>query len=367
MSGDDAERVAAQASISQRKREHLDAALSLPDRRAGGWDDIALVHEALPGIDLAEVDLSTQLLGRHLALPLVIPGMTGGHADAVQINAALAGAAEAHGVAIGVGSQRAALRHPELIDAYAVVRKAAPNALVIGNIGISQLVAQDDAPALGPRDVAALVEMVGADALAVHLNFVEELVQPEGQARARGADEALAALVETCPVPVVAKETGAGLSRATAVRLAACGVVALDVGGLGGTSFAAIEAVRAEAVGDRRGAALGEALAAWGIPTPVSVAACAPVLPTIAVGGIRSGVDAAKAIALGARAVGVGRPLLERALVGDGALGEWIADFSWQLRAAVFLSGCRDLAGLAGAPRIVRGETAVWLKSLTWA
>lgn len=366
MNDDDTELVAARAVISQRKREHLDAALALPDRRAGGWDDVVLVHEALPSVDFGEVELSTELLGRRLALPLVIPGMTGGHADAVEINAALAGAAEAHGVAFGVGSQRAALRHPELIDAYAVVRKAAPGALVIGNIGISQLIPQDDAPALGTEEVDALIEMIGADALAIHLNFVEELVQPEGQARARGALEALVGLIERCPVPVVVKETGSGLSRATAVRLAAAGAAALDVGGLGGTSFAAIEAVRARAIGDRRGATLGDALATWGIPTPVSVAACAPVLPTIAVGGIRSGVDAAKALALGARAVGVGRPLLERALVGDEAVGEWIADFAAQLRAAVFLSGCRDLAELAVAPRVVRGETAAWLESLRW-
>src|SRR6266542_4116356 len=299
------------AAIERRKAEHLRIAAEedVETRRAPGWDDVHLVHDALPVTDAARIDLSARLLGHALALPLVIAGMTGGHSGAEHVNATLADAAARHGLAIGVGSQRAALRDPSLRRTYAVVRERAPNAFVIANVGVSQLVAQDDGAPLAATDIRALIEMVGANAIALHLNYLEESVQPEGQTRATGVEAAVRRLVRQSSVPVIAKETGAGVSGAVAKRLAALGVKAIDVGGVGGTSFAAIEALRAQDRGDAARARLGERFRDWGLPSAVAVAGSVRSgLPVIATGGVRSGLDAAKALALGAVAVGVGRP-----------------------------------------------------------
>jgi isopentenyl-diphosphate delta-isomerase len=355
------------AEIEQRKSEHLALASGegVETSVSAGWDDVHLVHDALPRIDASDVDLSVDLLGRVLRAPLVISGMTGGHQAAREVNRILASAAERHGVAFGVGSQRAALRDPALVPTYAVAREAAPGAFVIANIGISQLLEQPGEPALRGDEVERVIDMVRADALAVHLNYLEEMVQPEGQTRARGADAALAALARTCPVPVIAKETGAGIGRATALRLADLGVRAIDVGGVGGTSFAAIEARRAHDRGDERRALLGERFTDWGLPTAVAVVgAYATGLPIVATGGVRSGHDAAKALALGATAVGVGRPLLQAALRGDAAVDEWIAQFHLELRTATFLCGVTAARELRGVPRVVVGATQEWIRQL---
>jgi isopentenyl-diphosphate delta-isomerase len=354
------------SEVVKRKAEHITRALEIGDSAGGsaGWEDIQLVHDALPAFDLDEIDLGVEFLGRQLQLPLLISGMTGGHEGALQVNRALARAAAATGAMIGVGSQRAALADPSMVGSYAVVREEAPDAFVLANIGISQLVAQPEAPALQLADIMHVVRMVQADALAVHLNYLEELVQPEGQTRARGAAQALRVLCRELPVPVIAKETGAGMSRDVARRLRDLGVRALDVGGRGGTSFAVIEARRAAAQGDMVLASTGQAFAQWGIPTATSVALCSDVLPTIAVGGVRNGLDAACAMSLGAVAVGVGRPLLEQALLGADAVQSWIAGFAHQLRAAAFLSGVPSARELRSARFFIRGATRQWLDEL---
>jgi isopentenyl-diphosphate Delta-isomerase len=354
------------ADLVRRKGEHITKAVEIGDSAGGsaGWDDIQLVHDALPETDFADIDLSVEFLGHRIGLPLLISGMTGGHDKSLVINQELARAAARTGAMIGVGSQRAALRDPGRADSYAIVRHEAPGAFVLANIGIGQLVGQDDGPALGIDDVQRAIDMVRADALAVHLNFLEEIVQPEGQTRTRGARAALAELVRELRVPVVAKETGAGLSRDVALRLRDIGVAALDAGGRGGTSFAAIEASRAAAGGDLIRAATGLAFAGWGISTAASVGICADVLPTIAVGGVRNGLDAAKAMSLGAVAVGVGRPLLEQAMLGSDAVRYWIDTFAHQLRSATFLVGAPGTAALGSVPRVVSGQTRQWLDEL---
>jgi isopentenyl-diphosphate Delta-isomerase len=354
------------ADVGKRKAEHITRALEIGDSAGGsaGWEDVQLVHDALPAADFGEVDLGLEFLGRKLPIPLLISGMTGGHEDALRVNRALARAAAATGAMIGVGSQRAALADAAVIGSYAVVREEAPGAFVLANIGISQLVAQPEGPALQLADVLRAIGMVRADALAVHLNFLEEVVQPEGQTRARGAAQALRALCAELPVPVIAKETGAGLSRDVALRLRDLGVRALDVGGHGGTSFAAIEARRAGDAGDVVRASTGQVFAEWGIPTAASVALCSDVLPTIAAGGVRNGLDAARALSLGAVAVGVGRPLLEQAMLGGDAVRDWIGAFAHQLRAAAFLSGVPSAVGLRSARHFLRGATRQWLDEL---
>lgn len=355
------------AGIGRRKAEHLRVAAEedVETRSSAGWADVHIPHEAVPTVDAAEIDLQVRLLGHRLRLPLVIAGMTGGHAASSDVNGILARAAERHGLAIGVGSQRAALRDPSVVGTYRVVREEAPSAFVIANVGISQLVAQGGDPALTPADVRLLIEMIGADALALHLNFLEESVQPEGQTRARGTAAAIRALVRRSPVPVIAKETGAGISRETGLRLRDLGVRAIDVGGVGGTSFAAIEGYRAAERGDAARAQLGKSFREWGIPSAVSVAGCvASGLPIIATGGVRSGLDAAKALALGATAVGVGRPLLQAALEGEAAVDRWVAQFALELRTATFLAGVARVRDLRRRPIVVTGATAQWIEQL---
>ncbi|MEX2547984.1 MAG: type 2 isopentenyl-diphosphate Delta-isomerase [Chloroflexota bacterium] len=363
----DAEREARTTQIERRKREHVELAAGeeLPSGGRAGFDDVQLVHEALPEAAPEHIDTSVELLGKRLRLPLVIAAMTGGFAGGETINTTLARAAERHGLAMGVGSQRAALIEPALARTYAAAREAAPTALLIANIGVAQLVPQADRPAVEPAEIEALIAMIRADALAIHLNAVQELVQPEGQPDARGWLAAIEAVAGRVSVPVIAKETGAGVSATTAVRLRGAGVAVLDVGGRGGTSFAAIEAARARQTHDSRGVLLGELLASWGIPTLVSVAlASGSGLPVIATGGVRTGLDAAKAIAMGATAVGVARPLLQAALAGDAAVDEWIERFASGLVAAMYLTGSRDVPSLRRAARVVTGEAREWIRQL---
>ncbi|HKC19609.1 MAG TPA: alpha-hydroxy-acid oxidizing protein, partial [Candidatus Dormibacteraeota bacterium] len=266
------------------------------------------------------------------------------------------------------GSQRAALKNPALARTYSVAREAAPTAMLIANIGAPQLVVPDVSRRLSAADLRKAVDMVGAQALAIHLNFLEESVQPEGNRHAAGLREALADAVQQVDVPVIGKETGAGLSRDAALELRSLGFGALDVGGLGGTSFAAIEAERASARGDARGHRLGQVFRGWGIPTAVSVVgARASGLPLIATGGLRTGLDAAKAIALGASLVGVARPLLEAALEGESRIDEWIHQFLEELRVAVWLSGGTRLADLQTMALVVSGELRTWLDDLGYS
>jgi isopentenyl-diphosphate delta-isomerase len=359
------------AQIEARKADHLrlSAAGDVEAGRGPGWEDMHLVHEALPELDQCAIDLSVTFLGRRLAAPLVIAGMTGGHATAREVNAVLARAAERHGVAMGVGSQRAAIRRPDLASTYGVAREAAPSAFLIANIGAPQLIRQGASGPLGAADITTAITMIRANALAIHLNFLQESVQPEGDRQAAGCAEAIRQVVlDVAPLPVLVKETGAGMSRATALRLRDLGVHALDVGGVGGTSFAAVEGHRAEAAGAAGHQRLGELLRDWGIPTPVSiVAAAAAELPIIATGGVRNGLDAAKAHALGATLVGVARPLLQAALQGDEAVDAWIGQFLNELKTVLWLTGSASPETLRRRPRVIQGRTRQWLDQLGYS
>ncbi len=363
-------RVETMDEVERRKGEHLELVASgdVEARTSPGWHDVHLVHSALPVTDLDAVDLTTELLGRRLRAPLVIAAMTGGHPAAREVNRRLGAAAERHGLAIGVGSQRAALRKPALAPTYAVAREAAPNAFLIANVGAAQLIPQASGDLIDEAAVRAAVEMIGADALAIHLNFPEEVVQTEGDRRAAGIREAIRQAVRSAPVPAIAKETGSGISREVAAELAGLGFAALDVGGSGGTSFAAVEARRAAERGDARGARIGQVFRDWGLPTAVSVVgAVSAGLPVVATGGVRSGLDAAKALALGATVVGVARPFLTAALEGDRAIDVWVEHFLEELRVAVFLAGGRACRELRDRPRVISGETRRWLHDLGYA
>lgn len=348
---------------AERKRQHLELVLSPRSQhaRGAGWEDVHLVPRALPGCSAADVDLSTGFLGHELAAPVVLVGMTGGFDGAAAVNAALGEAAQELGLAVGVGSQRAALVDPSSRATFSAVRRRAPDVPVLANLGACQLVDQDDRPSLTAADVGDVVEMVGADGLAVHLNVVQELVQPEGDRRFGDLLEGIRWAVEASPVPVVAKETGAGMDRECAQQLAAAGVVALDVGGVGGTSFARVERDRADAEGDERAARLGEVFADWGIPTAASVLEVRGAgVPVIATGGVRNGLDAARALALGAGLVGIGRPAAEAALRGTAAVIDLLEGLLDELRTALVLSGATSPSALT-AP-VLDGFTLDWAR-----
>ncbi len=351
--------------IAQRKAEHVAVALNhdLTASQVASWADIQLIHQALPEVDLDAIDLSTDFLGQRLRAPIFISSLTGGHADVTQMNARLARAAERYGLAMGVGSQRAALGNPALAASYAVVRAEAPTACLIANIGAPQLIPQARKTPFTPDDARRAIDMIRANALAVHLNYLQEAAQPEGDRNARGVLAALTTLIPQLGVPVIAKETGAGISKEMATKLKAAGVSAIDVGGAGGSSMAAMEAVRAAERGDTQTQAVGELFRDWGIPTPISlVEASVAQVPLIATGGVRNGLDAARALALGATLVGVGFPMLKAASQGDDALTIFIEGFLAELRVALHLTGSATPAALRQAPLIVRGETRTWLE-----
>jgi isopentenyl-diphosphate delta-isomerase len=351
-------------ATSRRKAEHLTVAARATSEVAvtARWSEIILLHNPLPEIDRAAIDLSTEYLGRRFALPIVIAGMTGGHPRATEVNRVLARVAERFDIPMGVGSQRAMLANPALTPTYAVAREAAPTIFLLANVGLPQLLPQGGAAPFTVDDVRRAVEAIGAGALALHLNFLQEAVQAEGDTNARGGLAAIRALVDALGLPVVAKETGAGMTAAAATALAHAGIAALEVGGAGGTSFAAVEAGRAADAGDQRLAALGQRFADWGIPTPAAVRMVrAAALPIVATGGVRSGLDAAKALALGADLVGLARPLLERALLGEEATAEWLSTFIEELRTALFLVGASTPAALKRAPYLALGTTRTWL------
>jgi isopentenyl-diphosphate delta-isomerase len=342
--------------ISQRKRDHIDlcATGDVGFREATTLlSCVRLVHDSLPDLDADALDTRVTVLGKTLRFPLLIAAMTGGTAEAAAINRDLAAIAEARGYGFGLGSQRAMQRKGEVAWTYAV-REVAPTTLVLGNVGMVQ------GRQMGRDVLRGLVRDVGADALCVHLNPAMELVQPGGDRDFRGGVEFFREMAADFDVPVVAKETGNGIGAAAAKKLRAAGVRHVDVSGAGGTSWVGVETLRAE--GGAR--ALGEALWDWGVPTAASVAitAAAGFETIIATGGVFTGGDAARAIALGATVAGIARPVLKAHREGGRAGAEaYLEGVERELRAVMLLTGSADVAALRRAPRVIVGELASWI------
>ena len=343
-------------AISSRKADHIDLCVSGDvgfHAKSTLFETVEFVHDALPEMSLDDLDTSVELFGKQLRAPIIIAAMTGGTDRARSINRELAQLAEERGYGFGLGSQRAILKGQPR-DTYEV-RDVAPSTLVLGNIGGVQ------ARALSTDEVRSLVDAVGADALCVHLNPAMEIVQPEGDRDFAGVVETLERLVRDLGVPVIAKETGCGLGAHAVKKLAKAGVRHVDVSGAGGTSWVAVEAARA--LGDAR--TLGDAFREWGVPTAASVMISKRARPRfktiIATGGVASGIDAAKAIALGADAAGIARPVLQ-ALVAGGREGaaRFLNQVEAELRAVMLLVGARTVEDLQKAPVVLGSALERW-------
>ena len=340
----------APGTTERRKAEHLRIALDgdVGSGLTSGFERYRFVHQALPECDLGAIDTRQPLLGKTLRLPLVISSMTGGTATATAINRRLAAAAQAAGVALGVGSQRSAVERPALADTFRV-RDIAPDILLFANIGAGQL-----NRGYGVEECRRAVAMIGADALIVHLNALQEAVQPEGDHDWTGLLRRIATVCRALDVPVVAKEVGWGIAPNIARRLAEAGVAAIDVAGAGGTSWSQVEMRRARTPAAAR---LAAHFADWGIPTAecvAGVAAALPQMPLIASGGLRSGIDIAKAIALGAHACGLALPFLRAAADSTEAVMAVMDELSATLKVAMFAVGAADLAALRRTPLLIR-------------
>lgn len=343
-------------SIGRRKADHiaLCAEQDVESRSTSTLlEQVTLMHDSLPELAADGIDMTTTLLGRKLPTPLMISGMTGGIDEAGRINRMLAAVAQRHGLAFGVGSQRPMMRDPSAVASFQV-RDVAPDVFICGNIGAVQ------ATQAGTAALADLVGAIDADALCIHLNPAQEMIQDEGDRDFRGCLDAIAEAAATLDVPVIAKETGCGMSASTARRLAAVGVRAVDVSGSGGTTWVGVEALRA--TGHAR--TVGEVLWDWGVPTAASIVfASRAGLQVIGSGGIRDGLGAARAIALGANVASAALPFLRAATSGGEAAADAVAEtFLRTIRTAMLLTGSGTVPALQRTARRIGPELRSWLE-----
>lgn len=325
-----------------RKKEHLEISINENVQCSHNyWDDVLLSHNALPEIDMQEVDSTWKEFGKEMKAPIIIAGMTGGFKESEIINESLAQIAEKYQIGMGVGSQRAGLEDEKIVKSYSIINDY-DIPLKIANVGAPQLLEWKAHVEMAEK----AVDMIHADVLAIHLNFLQESIQVEGDRIARGCLQKITEVASSLSTPVIVKETGAGISYDVAKKLLDTDIAGIDVGGMGGTSFAAIEAFRAKKKGDKIQEELGHIFWDWGIPTPYSLIEVAEAcqesgLVIIATGGIRNGFDAAKALALGADAVGIAS-----AFITSSSAEEKMELCMRSLKTALFLTGCKNIKEL---------------------
>jgi len=345
----------------RRKLSHIEMALrkEVQSQRVTGFEDVHLIHKALPEIDKNEIDLTSRIFELELRAPIILESMTGGTPSAARINSILAEVAESFQIGIGVGSQRAAIENPRLAYTYQIVRKKAPTTMVFANLGCAQLT-----KGYGKEEIQKAIEMVDANALMIHVNPLQESVQMEGETNFRGGLDKIREIAHEVDVPVIVKETGAGISGEVARAIERTGVDGIDVAGAGGTSWAAVEYHRAREIRNRTRERLGKTFWSWGIPTAASVIEVtrSTGLTVLASGGIRNGLHVAKAIALGAEAAGIALPALRSAALGRRNLREMLSLLIEELKTAMFLTGSKDLSELTRAPLVITGELSQWLE-----
>ncbi|MCL4334032.1 MAG: type 2 isopentenyl-diphosphate Delta-isomerase [Candidatus Thermoplasmatota archaeon] len=345
-------------TVERRKLEHIDIiSTKNVSHDYNYWDDVEIVQRSMPEVDFDEIDTSTKFLGRKLRLPLLISSMTGGHPETRKINENLArGAAEA-GIAMGVGSERAAILNRKVGDSYSVVAEY-DVPFRIANVGAPQLIRQSR-EALTDEEVGYAVDLVKADALAIHFNFVQELSQPEGDRNAKGVRSRVGELSRK--YRVIAKETGAGFSVKDALDFKQLGVSAIDTGGRSGTSFAAVESMRSIKEGEDSRKRVGNTFWNWGIPSPISLLYCNVELPLIASGGIRSGLDVFRGLSMGASLGGLASTFLKAALQSDKEVVSLISRLEAELKSAMMLTGCSSINDIKKVKKIYRGRLLEWM------
>jgi len=350
------------SETSRRKNDHIRICSEKPVEARNvepGFGDVHLIHRCLPEVNPDELDLSTEFLGFEFKAPIVISAMTGGTSKAAEINANLAKAAEEHGIGMCLGSGRAFLEEPSSAYSFKVARENAPSIFISANIGFQELFRYSWS------SLRRLVESIGADALTVHLNPLQELLQYEGAPRFRGILERLRRLIEDSEVPVIVKETGSGISMEDARLLSSIGVDAIEVAGAGGTSWASVEYYRSLEAGEAEKARLAETFWDWGIPTVSSIIEVRSITdaPLIASGGVRSGLDVAKALVLGADLAGLALPLLKPAMESWRSVSAVLGRIREELKLAMVLTGSRTISELKEKPYILTGFTRDWVKS----
>jgi isopentenyl-diphosphate delta-isomerase len=324
--------------VSKRKLEHVEIALGKDVRfrnKTSGFEEYDFIHCAAPEMLFEDVDTRMEFLGKSLSFPFMITAITGGYPGARTINRALAEVCRDEHVALGVGSQRQIMENGDHLDTFRIARETAPQSVIVGNIGAAQLVHHRDR-----ETFQRMADLIGADAIAVHLNPLQELLQPEGNRDFRGVLKGIGWLVKSLKIPVIAKEIGCGISEKTARLLLDEGVSYIDVAGAGGTSWAGIESFRNTEA--RHAAAFWD----WGIPTAVCLEMVSriPQARIIASGGIENGITIAKALAMGARLAGAAFPLLRAHADEDPLkLARPVVDWRQQLKMVLFLTGCRNV------------------------
>jgi isopentenyl-diphosphate delta-isomerase len=344
--------------IKQRKREGIEIPLN-KDVQAKTTSTyleyVKLIHNALPELDYDEIDISTTFLKRKFSAPLIIDSMTGGAPEAARINGRLGELAEKYGFAMGLGSQRAGLESEQLAETYSIARKNAPSAFLIANIGGAQL-----AKGLTIENIKKIIDMIQADALVIHLNPLQELIQPEGEPKYKGVLSKISEISGDLDVPVIVKEVGAGISKEVAVKLEVAGVSAINVAGAGGTSWAGVEKIRAEASNNDLKTHLGEIFWDWGIPTAASLVEVKKTVkvPIIASGGLRNGMEMAKCIVLGASMCAMAYPFLLKAAESKEQLFNFADTVIAELKSTMFLIGAMNLSVLKSSRYILTGPLA---------
>lgn len=348
---------------TSRKADHIRISLTKnvnAKRITTGFEDVAFVHRALPEIDKQGIDTATTVFNHTFKAPLIVGAITGGTKEGARINSTIGEAVEKLGLGMGVGSQRAAVEKNRLERTFSSARKAAPNAFLIANIGGIQLV-----NGYGIKEIKAIMDMIKADALAIHLNALQEAVQPEGQTNFNGVLAQIGDVSKSLGKPVIIKETGAGIAGEEAVRLENVGAGGIDVSGAGGTSWAGVEYYRTRGKKDGFQRKLGSVYWDWGIPTAASLVEVLQSVnvPVIASGGVRSGLDIAKAISLGSSLTGFSQPALQAAVKGAREIENLLSLCIEELRTAMFLVGADSVQKLRKAPIIILGKTSKWLNA----
>lgn len=346
--------------IENRKEEHVRIAENENvSTNHNFWDDIDIIHQAIPEMNFDSIDTSAKFIGHKINHPMIISSMTGGTELAKKINYNLAAAAEKFGIPMGVGSMRAAVEKRELGGTFSVIlERKVP--VRIANIGAPQLIKQEK-PAFTDRDIEYVMNLIEAHYLIVHFNFLQEMVQPEGDRNAKGILKRLSEIASS--YPVIAKETGNGFSREAALELKDAGVKAIDVGGLGGTSFAAIEYFRAKKAGDSEKMASGLSFWNWGVPSPASLKYCDVGIPVIGSGGLRNGLDLAKALIMGASVGGFARTLLKSADTSQADIENEISQILRDLKIAMFLTGKSSVQEMRQVKHIIREPLKSWVEA----